>query len=117
MHLVIAFDGHDPRELPVTDLHTITVEDGVTGRVEDVVALDGVRALFLVRSDGTEPAGISSVSVEEGAAALGWISPDEAHALQVANDEKLERIKQLESTVEQLEKPAKQGKTKPADPS
>lgn len=96
MHLVIAFDGHEPRELPVTDLHTITVEDGATGELADKVALEGVRALFLVRTDGTSAAGgvfeQSSISPEEVARTIGWVPPQEKHDLE-------ERVARLEQDV------------------
>ena len=85
MHLHVAFDGAEPREVAVTDLTTVRLEDGVTGELLDLFAIDGLRAIYLVRTDGSQvvtgPDNGEAVTVEELARSVGWCSPEERQQL------------------------------------
>lgn len=100
MHLFIAFDGADAREIPVSDVTTVRLEDGITGELVDLFALDGVRGLYLVRTDGGPvltgegPAAEQGVTPEELARSIGWVAPDEKANL-------VERVAQLEEQLGQ----------------
>lgn len=96
MHLFIAFDGADAREIPVSDVTTVRLEDGITGGLVDLFALDGVRGLYLVRTDGEPtmtgdgPAAEQGITPQELARSIGWVAPEEKQNL-------VDRVAQLEA--------------------
>lgn len=108
MHLFVAFDNDLSREIAVTDYTTVKLDDGITGSPIDLFALDGVRGLYLVRSDGTETLTGSDpvMSPEEFARSVGWCSPEEKQALVDRVGELEQQLNVKARAVDQLEQEA-----------
>lgn len=107
MHLVVKFEGHDPREIAVTDLSVVTVEDAVTESILDRFSLDGVASIYLVRTDGSDvvtgPDAKTGPTAEDLARSIGWVPPQEKQDFMLRVGELEEQLAQSQRAVRALE--------------